>query len=1742
MKTKILSKSLYRVLTALLSAAIIMTSVTLPALAEEDNSHQNLADPYDVSADGSDNSAEAPESTVYEIKSAQELEALGGEDIVGTIELMSDIDMSDVEMQPIKSLTGSLFGNGYKISGLTITKELDKYADESGIALFEKLSGDVKISDVILENPNITLTSGKSASAAVFAAEISSDGTVEFTNCGIVNGSVIGICNKDGYSSSTIYAGAFLGKVSYSSVTLKNCFSTLNVEYRKTLKEDTSYVGGLIGCITGTTLNVSDSAVLADVTAGASYGYCGGLAGGIMGSSSNVEFNNSFFSGTVTGNKKFRFAYNGTSSYSKPVVSVENCYYNSDNNKSASVYSQVECFSQSVNGTVTGIGTADFATLEIGGFTVENGYPYPDWYVNRDKEHTLTITVSPSGAIPSLVDENGRNVDLTQSEDNADEYLCSAVSGKYTLTVVPPSGDTEHGEKVVDVYFGRADRVIDVILTARTYNLTFDVMPPSASVDLYKGTSKDGEKILPSQEGTNNYILTSGEYFYEVSDFGYVSKTDVITVSEDSNITVSLDKTKRYDFKFNIYPSTAGAKLKLTRADGDKRELSAKNGFLYSLPDGEYDYEVKADGYKTKTGTISVSKSDELTLTLVSGNSWSGDIAEEIQGKGTSDEPYEISNGSELAYVAKEISDNTQGGYAEAYYTLKNDIDLGYQVWTPIGRTSVTAFKGHFDGQGHKISGLNVSDANKSVYAYYGLFGCLTNAEVKNLTVYGEIYCTEGSADVGGIAACATGNTVIENCASAVSVSAKAGASVGGIVGLCMKDSDIGYQWIDNSVKITGCMNKGNILMYGEDKNQFSQGAAGGIVGYSKNCVQIENSCNLGSVTGANIAAGICGNMGSSQGDNSHPYLKNCYNAGSVTGKLGAYPIYKGSLGASYITNCYSVATGTEENKYIEIKTADELKSTEILNALNSGEQENKVWEIRENINSGYPYLKDVTVPEGDKKLNAEAEKYADVLAISSTANIGDEFSFIREGQSADADVTVKALTDSEYLTGISDGRIRLVKKNETTAAVTETVTILFTSDEGRIRREAKVVIAPEKSARQRLMNTLAGMYASKTLPNEWVVFDMAVYNRINTDDNAPKISEGAKQNYINLAIDSLNQSYTLTTDRAKAEVIMNAIGVDSTKLYPVNSNTPINNAELLRKESFGDDYSTAIWTLLADLQGNVKLDKSQVKTLVNALLKNQNENGVFSYRYGLNTYTDVDSTGWALAALARFIEDKNDTYGVKADAEKFVEKALKGLSSELNENGSYGNINSDSMVITGLIALGINPGTDSRFVKNGCSLADAPMLYVNSAANGFTSAYVSGEQGEKLSAQATEQGFRGLVALEAFEKNGQKAYNIYVPTELSAGDPSDPSQTNPQPVKKTPGKATGTGSVETPAEPSESAKDIKVGIEIKGLNGSWINISDCEIKSGSAVYHLLKDVAAQNGITVEGLNKGYVKSMTYKNETLSEYGNGQNSGWLYYVNGELPQVGINDYVLKDGDKVEFRYTVDYTTEPGTGSMSGGNRGGSGKASSTTGQNKNDDTLNPGGNNDNSAVSFDDVKTDGWYYTAVSFVCGKNIMRGTGEKLFEPDGLLNRAMFVTILYRMESEPSASAARFSDVKSGEWYTEAVAWASENGIVNGVSDSEFAPDDNITREQMAAIIYRYIKFKGGDVSVGDNSNILSYDDAEDISEYAIPALCYVSGAGIMSGRTQSTLNPTGTATRAEAATVIMRIFDNGLISFD
>ena len=178
-------------------------------------------------------------------------------------------------------------------------------------------------------------------------------------------------------------------------------------------------------------------------------------------------------------------------------------------------------------------------------------------------------------------------------------------------------------------------------------------------------------------------------------------------------------------------------------------------------------------------------------------------------------------------------------------------------------------------------------------------------------------------------------------------------------------------------------------------------------------------------------------------------------------------------------------------------------------------------------------------------------------------------------------------------------------------------------------------------------------------------------------------------------------------------------------------------------------------------------------------------------------------------------------------------------------------------------------------------------------------------------------------------------------------------------------------------------------------------------------------------------------------------------------------------------------------------------------------------------------TGFSDVKTDDWFCSAVNYVVGKKLFNGVSDNEFAPNDSLTRAMLVTILYRLDGEPETEIGEgFADVESGAYYEKAVAWAKANGIVNGITDSEFAPNNNITREQIASIIYRYAKYKGYDVSVGEDTNILSYDDANKMSDWAVAAIQWACGAGLINGRTESTIVPDGTATRAEAAAIMQR----------
>ena len=176
-------------------------------------------------------------------------------------------------------------------------------------------------------------------------------------------------------------------------------------------------------------------------------------------------------------------------------------------------------------------------------------------------------------------------------------------------------------------------------------------------------------------------------------------------------------------------------------------------------------------------------------------------------------------------------------------------------------------------------------------------------------------------------------------------------------------------------------------------------------------------------------------------------------------------------------------------------------------------------------------------------------------------------------------------------------------------------------------------------------------------------------------------------------------------------------------------------------------------------------------------------------------------------------------------------------------------------------------------------------------------------------------------------------------------------------------------------------------------------------------------------------------------------------------------------------------------------------------------------------------LPFTDVTEGDWFYDAVRYAYETGLMDGVGDSLFAPNSETTRAQLATILYRLEGEPEVSGTSgFTDVEAGTWYTDAVAWAAANGIVNGVSETEFAPGKDITREQLATILFRYAEAKGYDVSA--RADLSAYPDADQIQSYAAESVAWAVAEGLIQGFEDNTLRPAGNATRAQIATILMR----------
>ena len=383
----------------------------------------------------------------------------------------------------------------------------------------------------------------------------------------------------------------------------------------------------------------------------------------------------------------------------------------------------------------------------------------------------------------------------------------------------------------------------------------------------------------------------------------------------------------------------------------------------------------------------------------------------------------------------------------------------------------------------------------------------------------------------------------------------------------------------------------------------------------------------------------------------------------------------------------------------------------------------------------------------------------------------------------------------------------------------------------------------------------------------------------------------------------------------------------------------------------------------------------------------------------------------------------------------------------------------------------------------------------------------------------------------------------------------------------------------------------IDVTFSLSGPDGTWIApVTLTGLKESSTVYDVFSDVLSDNGYTYTRERGTYIVSITTPDgDVLAEEDMGENSGWLYRVNGTIPDVYMAACCLHDGDYIQVFYTEDYEKESGyenddwtrpevpkeeqaeedavtvTRDETDGiyvvtfPEDGEGPRVVTIPDVEGQLVIlvHPDGTEevikkslvtdgqatfaleDGASVRivdytspFDDVPREAWYTEAVDFVAGRKLFSGVSEGSFAPDQSLSRGMLVTVLYSLE-EPdfSGRADAFDDVADSAWYAQGAAWAVEEGIVSGYGNGLFGPDDPVTREQLALMLYRYAQNLG--LSTAGRDTLRSFYDSWTISPWAEDAMAWAVDSGILSGRPGGLLDPSGLTTRAEAAVMLRQL---------
>ena len=388
----------------------------------------------------------------------------------------------------------------------------------------------------------------------------------------------------------------------------------------------------------------------------------------------------------------------------------------------------------------------------------------------------------------------------------------------------------------------------------------------------------------------------------------------------------------------------------------------------------------------------------------------------------------------------------------------------------------------------------------------------------------------------------------------------------------------------------------------------------------------------------------------------------------------------------------------------------------------------------------------------------------------------------------------------------------------------------------------------------------------------------------------------------------------------------------------------------------------------------------------------------------------------------------------------------------------------------------------------------------------------------------------------------------------------------------------------------------------------TWVPTKTYALQENATVYDLFTEAMSDAGLRYIGAESNYVSTIYAPSclggYALSEFTNGKKSGWMYTVNGKHPNQGLKNWTLNDNDVVVWHYVNDYSHEVadwfndpkypslGNGTYYNGwlraadispeqyvnellgkilkvGKNGTVEPKLTfqhigksvtftfkpdTGYKVKDVKVNGKSVGavktytidkltvstrievefTNGKLPFTDVRESDWFYEDVAFAYENGLFAGTSDTTFSPNASMTRAMLVTVLYRLEGQPAVNGrSGFSDVQYNGYYEDAVTWAADNGIVNGTSASTFSPNANVTREQMAAILYRYAQYKKYNTAASASLN--GFTDHASVSGYAAASLEWAVAEKLING-SAGKLMPTGNATRAQVAAILHRFVEN------